>query len=247
MDSKHGADMRRLDSGLSGLIHKICTPLAWLLGAIIIAIVMQVILRKLGHNQAWLDDLQWWLYGVFVVTGFAYAITTDSHVRVDIFYDKYSIKKKAWIDLFGLGWLLLPFLILMLEILLSYGLSSLAAREGSSSPNGLHKLYILKLSLPALFVIAILAAADGIARGLKTLDKLSFHGWLLAGFPAFWLGLTRIFQAAATKAFRLSNPELSNREIANMAVLEQIPLTVFAVLLIAAALFIIREHVSKKG
>ena len=59
---------------------------AWLFPILMIAICAQVVLRQAGHNQAWLDDLQWWLYGAAVLVGVAYAVTTNSHVRVDIFY-----------------------------------------------------------------------------------------------------------------------------------------------------------------
>jgi len=53
---------------------------AWIFPIIMLAIVAQVVLRKAGHNQAWLDDAQWWMYGFTVLTAFGYAITTESHV-----------------------------------------------------------------------------------------------------------------------------------------------------------------------
>ena len=85
---------------------------AWLFPILMSAIVVQVFMRKAGFNQAWLDDAQWWMYGAALLTGFGYAITTDSHVRVDIFHEKFTPAKKARIEVFGLGWLLLPFLAL---------------------------------------------------------------------------------------------------------------------------------------
>ena len=135
--------------------------------------------------------MQWWLYGIFVMSGFVYAISTDSHVRVDILYDKYSPTKKTITDIFGLGWFLLPFLILMLEILTAYGMASFTAREGSDSPNGLHKLYLLKLCLPVLFVLGILAAIDRIGLLLRRLGKVSIIGFVLATLPAIGLVLFR--------------------------------------------------------
>ena len=71
---------------------------AWLFPILMIAICAQVVLRQMGNNQAWLDDLQWWLYGAAVLIGIAYAVTTNSHVRVDIFYDNYDARKKARTD-----------------------------------------------------------------------------------------------------------------------------------------------------
>ena len=174
-------------------ISKVSSLFAWLLAIIIGLIVAQVILRKLGHSQAWIDDMQWWLYGLFVMSGFVYAISTDSHVRVDVLYDKYSLKKKSLTDIFGLGWFLLPFLILMLEILTAYGMASFTAREGSDSPNGLHNLYLLKLCLPVLFVFGILATIDRIRFSLRKIEKLSIAGFILATLPAIGLVLYRGF------------------------------------------------------
>ena len=42
---------------------------AWLFPILMVAICAQVVLRQMGHNQAWLDDLQWWLYGAAVLMG----------------------------------------------------------------------------------------------------------------------------------------------------------------------------------
>ena len=178
-------------SSISLFISKTSSALSWLLALIIGLIVAQVVLRKLGLSQAWIDDMQWWLYGIFVMSGFVYAISTDSHVRVDILYDKYSPTKKTITDIFGLGWFLLPFLILMFEILTAYGMASFTAREGSDSPNGLHKLYLLKLCLPVLFVLGIVAAIDRIGLLLRRLGKFSIIGFVLATLPAIGLVLFR--------------------------------------------------------
>ena len=96
------------------LVVFISSATGWLFPILMIAIVTQVVMRKLGHNQAWLDDAQWWMYGFAMSVGFSYAITTQSHVRVDIFYQNFSAQKKSKIEVFGLGWLLMPFLICLL-------------------------------------------------------------------------------------------------------------------------------------
>ena len=79
----------------------------------------------------------------------------------------------------------------MFEILTAYGMASFTAREGSDSPNGLHKLYILKLCLPVLFVLGILAAIDRIGLLLRRLGKVSIIGFVLATLPAIGLVLFR--------------------------------------------------------
>ena len=105
-----GEKERDLQSRADRLIIQLGNIVAWLFPILMVAICTQVVIRKLGNNQAWLDDAQWWIYGFAMTVGFFYAITTQSHVRVDILHQNFSDKKKAKIEVFGLGWLLLPFL-----------------------------------------------------------------------------------------------------------------------------------------
>ena len=193
---------------------------AWLFPILMIAIVAQVFLRKCGHNQAWLDDAQWWIYGSALLTGFGYAITTDSHVRVDILHAHYSKKKKARIELFALGWCLLPFLIMMTDILIHYAYASWTAKEGSDSPNGLHGLYMLKMLLPVLFGAAIVASFAAVNRNLSKVTKPALWSILLAAFPAVWFMAERCVYYMLWWVTRLSNPELNPRRISKEPLLE---------------------------
>ncbi|MBA5764811.1 TRAP transporter permease DctQ, partial [Vibrio sp. 404] len=56
------------------VIVQISNVMAWLFPILMVAIVAQVFLRGSGMNQAWLDDLQWWLYGSAVLVGIGYAV-----------------------------------------------------------------------------------------------------------------------------------------------------------------------------
>jgi TRAP-type mannitol/chloroaromatic compound transport system permease small subunit len=160
---------------------------AWLFPILMLAITAQVILRNNGMNQAWLDDLQWWLYGAAVLMGVGYAVTTDSHVRVDILYDNFPPEKQTRINLFALGWLFLPFIILSWDVTYDYALSSIRANEGSDSPNGLHGLWILKAFMNASFVFIGIACWSAIVRNLTRLHEPKLWRQLWAAFPATFM------------------------------------------------------------
>ncbi|SFJ53483.1 TRAP transporter small permease subunit [Jannaschia pohangensis] len=163
---------------------------AWLFPILMMVIVAQVLLRNLGRigigpgNQAWMDDLQWWLYGAAVLVGVAYAVTTNSHVRVDIFYDGYEPRKQRKIDIFGLSWLFLPFIILCWDVTLSYALQSIVSREGSSSPNGLHMLYLLKTFVNVSFLLIAFATWSTYVRMLSQLTKPVLWRKILYALPS---------------------------------------------------------------
>lgn len=100
---------------------------AWFFPFLMLCIAAKVILRQTGHNQAWLDDFQWWLYEIACLVGIAMAVTTNSHVHVDIFYDGYSKPRQSKIDLFALGWLFLPFTLMVWDVTFHYAYSSVLA------------------------------------------------------------------------------------------------------------------------
>jgi len=205
---------------------------AWIFPILMVAIVSQVILRKMGHNQAWLDDAQWWLYGFAMVTGFAYAITTDSHVRVDIFHSSFSVSKKAKLEIFAIGWLLLPFIAMMVDIMFQYAWASWTAREGSDSPNGLHRLYILKISLPILLFVACLAGWSVIRRNLNRFTNATLLKCVLGALPFCWFVFDRVLHHTFYWYLRFSNPELKPRRIAKEPLMEYTTITAFVFLLL---------------
>ncbi len=166
------------------VIVQISNIFAWFFPVLMIAICAQVVLRGAGHNQAWLDDAQWWVYGSAVLVGIAYAVTTNSHVRVDIFYDGFAHRKKRHIDIFGLAWLFLPFIILCWDTTLSYAISSVIADEGSDSPNGLHNLWILKVFMNVSFLLIAAATWFAYTRYLAQITRPDWWKKLLFAFPA---------------------------------------------------------------
>lgn len=215
-----GENDRQEQTRADRLVVHVANATAWLFPLLIIAINAQVFMRKAGHNQAWLDDAQWWMYGFAMTVGFAYAITTQSHVRVDVLHANFSDKKKARIEIFALGWLLLPFLAVMCDILFHYSWTSFLAREGSDSPNGLHRLYLLKLSLPILFALAMVATVSMVTRYLRKIAPVRLWTLILATLPAVWFLAERVCYYVLWWFVRFSQSDLPARQVSRQPVLE---------------------------
>ncbi|MEM9792126.1 MAG: TRAP transporter small permease subunit [Pseudomonadota bacterium] len=158
--------------------------MAWIYPVLMLAIVSQIFLRGSGNNQAWLDDLQWWLYGAAVMVGIGYAVTTNSHVRVDIFFANFNANKQARIEVFGLAWLFLPFIILAWDMTFHYAVASVQANEGSDSPNGLHRLYLLKVFLNISLAFVGIAVWAAYVRYLSKLTRPLLWRQLLYALPS---------------------------------------------------------------
>lgn len=60
-----------------------------------------------------LDELTKYFCSYMFLLGFSYALWHDSHVRVDIFYEKLSMKTKCLINIFGGLFFALPFCVLI--------------------------------------------------------------------------------------------------------------------------------------
>lgn len=189
------------------LVIQISNLFAWFYPILMMAIVSQVILRQAGHNQAWLDDLQWWLYGAAVLIGIAYAVTTNSHVRVDIFYEGFADAKKARTEVFGLAWLFLPFTLLAWDMTLHYAVASVVADEGSDSPNGLHNLWILKVFLNTSFILIAVAIWAAYVRNLARLTEPLLWKQLFYALPATLFAVNLVIYYAVYWVVRLTGPE----------------------------------------
>lgn len=86
------------------LIYKINNIFKWFIGGAIVLlgflIFYTVIMRYVFANPPiWSFDLSGWLTGMIVFLGGGYALLSDSHVKVDLFYAKFSTKLKNIVDI----------------------------------------------------------------------------------------------------------------------------------------------------
>ncbi|MEO0636781.1 MAG: TRAP transporter small permease subunit [Pseudomonadota bacterium] len=196
---------------------------SWLYPLLMVVICVQVVLRNSGRvgvgpgNQAWMDDLQWWIYGVAVLIGIGYAVTTNSHVRVDIFFDGFDRLKKLRIDSFGLAWLFLPFIILSWDTTFHYAVSSVVADEGSDSPNGLHNLWILKVIMNAAFAFIAVAVIAAFVRRMRQLGNNQLWQRLSWALPSVAYGLNLLIFYVLWWFTYLTGPEDMNARAVSRA------------------------------
>ena len=202
---------------------------AWIFPLLMVVICAQVVMRTLGRsdigpgNQAWLDDFQWWLYGAAVLVGIGYAVTTNSHVRVDIRYENFTPQKKLRTDIFALVWLFLPFAILCWDVTLGYAISSIAADEGSDSPNGLHNLWILKWFMNISFLFIAFAIWAAYSRSLGKLTEPVLWKKLFWAFPSTMYVINLAIYYILWWAIYLTSPEgTTTREVGRHAVFDEV-------------------------
>jgi TRAP-type mannitol/chloroaromatic compound transport system permease small subunit len=158
--------------GLDAFIRSIGHVVMWTNGTLILVIILQVILRYgFGHGLVVLEELQWHFYALGIMFGASYAMMTDSHIRVDIIHARLSGKwKKRW-DLFGIIFLLLPFLIIVFYQSLDFVYESWRVNERSDAPMGLPWRWAIKSVIPVTFGLLLVATVSRAVRIIHSLGR----------------------------------------------------------------------------
>ncbi|HKK52842.1 MAG TPA: TRAP transporter small permease subunit [Myxococcota bacterium] len=148
--------------------------ISWIWLLLIGVIVLSVLLRfGLGLGRIELEELQWHLYAVGLLTGIVACANRDRHVRVDVFRERMTPRTRAWVDLYGLLLLQIPFVLLVLWSSVPFVADSFETGERSASAGGLPFRWVLKACLPLAFALL----------GMATLARLLRVGRMLFGSP----------------------------------------------------------------
>ncbi len=144
--------------------------ISWANIILVFVILLQVFLRYgMGEGMIALEELQWHLYAVIIMIGFSYADANDAHVRVDLLSSKFSPKTNAWIEILGIVFLLIPFLIVVMDHGWEYTKVSFGSSETSPSPGGLPYRWIIKSLIPISMVLMMLSCFYKISRSIHFL------------------------------------------------------------------------------
>ncbi len=148
--------------------------LAWCSMAMALLTTAVVILRYgFATGSIAMQEAVTYLHGSLFMLGVAYALRQGAHVRVDIFYRKFTPRQQAWVNALGGIVFLLPMCAVIVVLSWGYVADAWAIRESSPEPGGIPYLYLLKTLLP---LMAINLAVAGIADVLTNARQLVFEG-----------------------------------------------------------------------
>jgi TRAP-type mannitol/chloroaromatic compound transport system permease small subunit len=144
----------------------------WMVLAAVLVSAGNAVVRYLFDysSNAWLE-LQWYLYTSFFLLGAGYTLLRNEHVRIDIFYSRLSPRTRAWIDLLGGLFFLLPIAILVMVLAWPVFTESFALHETSPSANGLLR-WPVKLMIPVGFCLLALQGVSEIIKRAAFLMNL---------------------------------------------------------------------------
>jgi len=147
---------------------------SWCVLIMVLIISYDVFMRFFFHiGSVALQELEWHLFAVIFLLGASYTLKHDGHVRVDIFYQsrKLSDVHRAWIDLLGTLFFLIPFCVLIIISSWDFVSYSFRISEGSPDPGGLPFRFLLKAAIPLGFFLLLI---QGVALILKSISTIFF-------------------------------------------------------------------------
>ncbi len=162
--------IERIVRAIDGVNRTVGRLVAWLtLGTVLVCGAVVVLRYAAGIGLVWLQELYIWTHAMtfLLAAGFAYLL--NAHVRVDIFYARYSPRTRAWVDLFGVVFLLMPWLVLIGWSAWTYVGYSWATGEISLQSNGMPAVYILKSTILGFVFLLGLQGIAWIGRCLLVL------------------------------------------------------------------------------
>jgi len=156
-------------------IAQIGKSVSWLNVVLIVLICFDVLFRYLfSFSKNWILELEWHLFAIIFLLGSAYALQAEKHVRVDVFYQRFSKKTQTIINLVGTLIFLLPWCYLVIVTSYKFVNNSWYIREGSPQPGGLPARYVIKGMIVIGFV---LLAIQGLSLLIRYIKDIKSEAW----------------------------------------------------------------------
>jgi len=163
--------MLQIAEQLEQLIDRMGQLTAWLVSAMVLITTFVVLLRYL-FDMGWiaLQESVSYLHSIVFLLGASYTLKYNEHVRVDIFYERLSETGKAWVDLAGHLFILMPVMVFVFWVSWPYVMDSWQVSESSREAGGLPGVYLLK---SLILLMAMLLMVQGVALILKAIVKIT--------------------------------------------------------------------------
>jgi TRAP-type mannitol/chloroaromatic compound transport system permease small subunit len=144
---------------------------AWLCLPLVVLLFLQLPLREIVHGGNNTDnDFGQVIFAAFIMLGIPFAMHHDAHVRVDIFHQRLTARRRAAIELAGTVLFLLPWLALVGWYSLPIVLNSLFEME-KFAETYTPGYFILKLQLFFFVALVGLQAIANMIRAALVLTR----------------------------------------------------------------------------
>lgn len=132
-----------------------------------------------------LQEVEWHLFDMVFLLGLTYALKHDKHVRVDIFFERFSKDTKHLVQIFSMLLLVIPFSLVCIIDAYDMTVQSYLQNEVSCDPGGLTSRYIIKAVLVIGLGLLILQAVSEIMKAYRQIENKKSVWKAAAGVAVF--------------------------------------------------------------
>ncbi len=160
------AFFRKLCQSIDTLNRWVGHVVAWATALVVVVVFTDVVMRYAFNTSfVFTQEMEWHLFAFIFLMGAGATLLNDGHVRVDVFYQRMSPKGRAWVNLTGVLFFLIPGCFMIVVTSLKFVSSAYAVMEGSPDPGGVPFRFIVKSFIPAgIFLLLI----QGVAMGIRS-------------------------------------------------------------------------------
>jgi TRAP-type mannitol/chloroaromatic compound transport system permease small subunit len=160
----------RISRVLDSVVAFIGDASSWIWTVLMLLIVYQVVQRYVfGLGSIKMEEMQWHLYAAGFMLAIPLAELRQRHIRIDVLAEHWPLRRRLWIEMFGLLVFLLPFTFFAFWWSAPYAIQSWRIHEISSAPDGLAYRYILKAFITATFLLLAMVAVSRLSRVIAAL------------------------------------------------------------------------------
>ena len=140
---------------------------SWVSLLLVLVVLVDVVMRYLFKTSfVFTQELEWHLFAFIFLIGAGYTLLHDGHVRVDIIYQRLTFKGRAWVNLIGVIFFLIPGCCLVIATSWKFVGNSFSMLEGSPEPGGIPYRFIVKGTMTVGYALLLL---QGLSMGLHAL------------------------------------------------------------------------------
>ena len=156
----------------SALLGRACSWLTLFMVLVTFAVVVMRYVFDIGF--IWLQESVVWMHAFVFMVGAAYTLQQEEHVRVDIFYREMSERRRAWVDLLGVVFFVVPLCAFFIATSFDYVSASWSIREVSRDAGGLPYPFVPLLKT-ALVVMPVAVLLQGLSMSLNAIAEIRQH------------------------------------------------------------------------
>ncbi|WP_209125669.1 TRAP transporter small permease subunit [Alkalihalobacillus sp. BA299] len=165
-------NFKKICAGIELLNEKVAKFSAWTILILILVVTYEVISRYVFNQPTkWSYEMSYFISSFFIIMAMALTLKTKNHVNIDIFYNKFSRRKKLLLSIFFNLVFFFPFWFLLLYTMIPNILNSFQTGERSSYGSWLPLIWPFKtwifIGLTLLFIQGVLEFLKDIVRLIK--------------------------------------------------------------------------------